>query len=159
MHACLLSYFCFISFSFFFGVFHGYLLFEWGSIVIQDVPHGSALFLFVGGRHLVLPSGTLLIANSTTRDSGTYRCTAYNPVADTRTTSPQTHRLYVSPEGQWNFVTRIRTFPPWTFAPRQSPPAWLPLVKCKKTLADDKFMVRVMVRTGRRIWVNKFFYI
>lgn len=54
----------------------------------------------VVGRNLVLPSGTLLIANSTRRDSGTYRCAAYNPVADARTTSPATHRLRVTPTGQ-----------------------------------------------------------
>jgi len=53
------------------------------------------MFLIVG-RHLVLPSGTLLIANSTTTDSGSYRCTAYNPVADVRTSSTLYHRLTVN---------------------------------------------------------------
>jgi len=58
------------------------------------------LFLVAGGRYLVLPSGTLLIANSTRRDSGSYHCVAYNPVADVRSTSPVTHRLLVTPAGQ-----------------------------------------------------------
>lgn len=57
-----------------------------------------------GGRYLVLPSGTLLIANSTRRHSGSYRCAAYNPVADVRSTSPITHRVRVTPTGQSNVV-------------------------------------------------------
>ena len=61
----------------------------------------NSLFLVAGGRYLVLPSGTLLIANSTREDTGSYRCTAYNPVADVRVTSPLTYRLHVRPGGQY----------------------------------------------------------
>ena len=49
---------------------------------------------------MVLSSGTLLIANSTDRDSGTYRCAAYNPVADVRSTSTVGHRLRVTSPGR-----------------------------------------------------------
>jgi len=49
------------------------------------------------GRHVVLPSGTLLIANSTVGDAGSYRCTAVNTVAGLRRTSTISHRLTVLP--------------------------------------------------------------
>lgn len=47
------------------------------------------------GRYVVLSSGTLMIANVSQSDAGTYQCIAYNPVVGSRVRSPLAHRLQV----------------------------------------------------------------
>lgn len=47
------------------------------------------------GRYLVLSSGTLMVANVSQSDAGTYQCIAYNPVVGSRVRSPLAHRLQV----------------------------------------------------------------
>jgi len=77
------------------------------AVNLAAILHTYSIVVFVPvstGRYLVLPSGTLLIANTTSRDSGSYRCAAYNPVADVRATSTLTHRLRVTAAGQWSWV-------------------------------------------------------
>ena len=54
-------------------------------------------WLMVAGRYAVLSSsGSLMVANVTVSDTGTYQCVAYNPVVGSRLKSPLTHRLKVN---------------------------------------------------------------
>lgn len=68
------------------------------------------------GNYIILPSGNLQVLNVSSKDKGSYKCAAYNPV---------TSELKVEPTGRKLLVSRKYLSGCWWLGKEESPQAYL----------------------------------